>query len=224
MATAVLFDLYETLVTERGLQPTRAGSLGATLGLNPAQYRARWKALRPLVIRGERSLEQTLLDIGSELGVAVNPDTVRRVCAQRAQEKAVVFERIDADLVAMIRSLRDDGIRLAVLSNGLAEDLSPWPQSRLAGLFDVEMFSFAVGLAKPDAAIYLEAVRRLGVTTSDAVFIGDGGDDELGGATRAGVQAYRANWYATHPMVSHTSVDVSALDDWREIPALLSRG
>jgi hypothetical protein len=33
MVSAVVFDLFETLVTETGTQPTRASSVGAALGL-----------------------------------------------------------------------------------------------------------------------------------------------------------------------------------------------
>jgi HAD superfamily hydrolase (TIGR01509 family) len=221
VATAILFDLYETLVTERDTVQTRAGSLGEALGLDPKLYRPRWKALRPRVVRGELSLAQALHDIGSQLGVAVGSETVQRLCLQRAREKVVVFERIDPDLAAMIRALRDEGLRLAVLSNALAEDVSSWPGCSLDGLFDVEMFSFAAGVAKPDPAIYEEALRRLDVTTADAVFIGDGGDDELGGATRVGLRAYRAGWYATSTLPSAAETSVPTLTHWREIAAIL---
>jgi len=35
MISAVLFDLYETLITESVIRPTRASSLAPTLGLEP---------------------------------------------------------------------------------------------------------------------------------------------------------------------------------------------
>ena len=47
MITAVLFDLFETLVTESVVPPSRAGSLGEALGLDPVAFRAEWKARRP---------------------------------------------------------------------------------------------------------------------------------------------------------------------------------
>ena len=57
------------------------------------------------------------------------------------------------------------------------------------------MFSFEVGVAKPDPAIYLEAARRLRVDVSETCFIGDGADEELAGAERAGLHAIRALWF-----------------------------
>ena len=52
MISAVLFDLYETLVTESHSTPTRAASLGPALGVDPTAFKVQWKARRPLVILG----------------------------------------------------------------------------------------------------------------------------------------------------------------------------
>jgi putative hydrolase of the HAD superfamily len=57
------------------------------------------------------------------------------------------------------------------------------------------VFSFEVGTAKPEPRIYLEALQRLGVEGSNAVFIGDGADDELLGAERTGLRAAQAAWF-----------------------------
>jgi putative hydrolase of the HAD superfamily len=62
-----------------------------------------------------------------------------------------------------------------------------WPESELAGLFDAETFSSACGLVKPDAEIYLTTLRSLGVEPAAALFVGDGANDELGGAERVGM-------------------------------------
>ena len=65
----------------------------------------------------------------------------------------------------------------------------------LQDLVDVPIFSCVEGLIKPDSAIYELACDRLGVDVSDAVFVGDGGSDELCGADAAGVKAIWATWY-----------------------------
>jgi FMN phosphatase YigB (HAD superfamily) len=66
------------------------------------------------------------------------------------------------------------------------------PGSRV---LDASVFSFEVGTAKPESHIYLAAMQQLGVDVSNAVFIGDGGDDELLGAERAGRRAAQATWF-----------------------------
>ena len=95
----------------------------------------------------------------------------------------------------MIDGLRNRGIRLGVVSNCFAEDVVAWPNSSLASRFDCTVFSFEVGLAKPDPEIFREAARRLQVDVSQAWFVGDGGDEELSGAEQAGFRPFRALWF-----------------------------
>ena len=63
----------------------------------------------------------------------------------------------------MIDSLRSRGLRVGVVSNCIAEDVAAWPHSSLSARADCAVFSFEVGLAKPDREIYGEATRRLEV-------------------------------------------------------------
>lgn len=53
----------------------------------------------------------------------------------------------------------------------------------------------SAGLVKPDAKIYHLACQRLHVVPGHALFVGDGGSDELVGATNAGMTAYWATWF-----------------------------
>jgi len=192
---AILFDLYETLVTERDPTPTRAASLADVLGLDPTLYRPIWKRLRPRVVRGELSFAQALAHAATEAGVSVDCSVVERLCTHRLQEKAVVFQTISSEIATVIRRLHDRGIRLAVVSNGFAEDVAGWPTCVLSPSFDAAVFSCDVGIAKPHEGIYLEALQRLRVDACDALYIGDGGDDELTGAEQVGLRAMRATWF-----------------------------
>ena len=64
-----------------------------------------------------------------------------------------------------------------------------WPETAFQGLFDAEVFSSSVGLRKPDPRIYRLALGELGVEPAEAVFVGDGANDELAGAERVGMTA-----------------------------------
>jgi putative hydrolase of the HAD superfamily len=64
-----------------------------------------------------------------------------------------------------------------------------WDRTPLGGLFDSTIFSCSVGFSKPDRRIYELAADELGVETSDCLFVGDGANDELPGAERAGMTA-----------------------------------
>jgi HAD superfamily hydrolase (TIGR01509 family) len=82
-----------------------------------------------------------------------------------------------------------------LVTNSFAEDVAGWDSSPLHPFFDVALSSCVVGLAKPDSRMYLLACRNLDIAPGHALFIGDGADDELAGARRAGLQACQALWF-----------------------------
>jgi HAD superfamily hydrolase (TIGR01549 family) len=222
MIASILFDLYETLITEREAPSTRASALGERLGLDAAAYRSSWKRQRPRVVRGETSLSGALVNAGVELGRRVDLEVVRDVCVERCQEKAALFHRFDPGAVAAIRELRSRGIRLAVVSNCFAEDVTAWATCAVAEYFDVSAFSFQIGAAKPESRIYRYATQRLGVDPVDALYIGDGGDDELAGAERAGLRAAQAAWFRGE--VADLPARIPRLASWQSVLAFVAAG
>jgi putative hydrolase of the HAD superfamily len=134
----------------------------------------------------------------------------------------VLFQRFDPVAFGVLCQLGNLGCRLAVVSNCFAEDVEAWPRCPAAECFDTAVFSFEVGTAKPEPHIYLEAIERLGVDVSNTVFIGDGGDDELLGAERAGLRAAQATWF--HGGVAGLPRHVPRLSSWSEVLELATAG
>jgi putative hydrolase of the HAD superfamily len=88
-----------------------------------------------------------------------------------------------------ISELRSRGLRIGLVTICTDDVPALWPETPFHGLFDAEVFSCTVGLRKPDPRIYLLACEQLGVDPGDAVFVGDGANDELAGAERVGMTA-----------------------------------
>jgi putative hydrolase of the HAD superfamily len=195
MVRAVLFDLFETLITESPTQRAGVSSLGPELGCEREAFRQHWRAICPAVTVGRLSFRQALSDIATRLGGHAEDATLQRICDERIRAKAKAFEQIEQQVLTMIGHLRSRDLRLGIISNCFAEDGAACPRSSLASVFDCTVFSFEVGLAKPDPEIYLAATRRLHVDVSETWFIGDGMHEELSGAERAGVRAFRALWF-----------------------------
>ena len=195
MIKAVLFDLYETLITESHLAPTRASSLADVLGLERQAYRAEWKARRPRVVVGELSFADALAEVSQTLVRTVDTAAVQHICQQRTREKAAAFAHPDHQVMTLITGLGRRGVALGVVSNGFKEDVLPWSDCSLAPSFQCTAFSCEEGVAKPDPEIYLRAMGRLRVQPETTVYIGDGGDNELTGAEQAGLRAFRATWF-----------------------------
>lgn len=222
MIAAVLFDLYETLVTERDTTPVRASSLGERLGLDGTAFRKAWKPHRSRVIRGEVTFADALAEVGSSLGSTLNPAVVHRLCEERSREKSGLFGRFDPEALSCLRRLHERGLKLAVVSNCFAEDVRAWPDCGVVRWFDASVFSFDIGAAKPEPGIYLEATRRLRVEPGNAVFVGDGGDDELPGAERAGLRPAQAAWFRGE--LASLPPHIPRLSSWQAVLELVAAG
>jgi putative hydrolase of the HAD superfamily len=93
----------------------------------------------------------------------------------------------DGDTVEALHELRRRQYRLAVVSNCTEDVAIAWPETELAPLFDVAVFSAIAGFMKPDRRIYELACSELGVAPSDCMFVGDGANGELTGSQRVGM-------------------------------------
>jgi putative hydrolase of the HAD superfamily len=174
---AVVFDLWETLIDWN--REAAAKMLAEVEELVGPGFSERW----------ERSTSRYVAPIRAALADAgVGEQVMDRVCEiRRDYTRRSLVPRPGA--VETLRRLREIGIRVGLITV-CSEDVERlWPESPLAGLFDAEVFSSREGVAKPDPRIYLRCCELLGVEPQDAVFVGDGANDELDGARRVGMGA-----------------------------------
>jgi putative hydrolase of the HAD superfamily len=195
MIQAVLFDLFETLVTESAASVRRASSLAAELGVDETAYRKHWRSLRPDIVLGRCRFGDALTQIVHTLGGTPDERLLEQLRSERLKQKAAVLRAVEPDVLAAIDALRARGLKLAVVTNSFAEDVAGWDGSPLRPYFDIMLCSSVIGLAKPNPEIYLLACRELRVSPGRALFIGDGADKELDGARSAGLNASRALWF-----------------------------
>ena len=82
-------------------------------------------------------------------------------------------DRLDEELVALVRHLRGAGYRTALLSNAPAGLRQHVEQLGIADAFDDVVVSGCEGLIKPDPALFERTLARLGVPAGAAVFVDD---------------------------------------------------
>ena len=128
-------------------------------------------------------------------GATPDAAVIAQLHQERLAAKARPFTNIAAPIVGLIQRLHAMSIKLGVLSNAAWEEGAAWETCVLAPFFDTVVFSYQVGLMKPDPQVYWLACERLGTTAADTLFVGGGGSDELVGAAQAGLTAYWAQWY-----------------------------
>jgi putative hydrolase of the HAD superfamily len=93
------------------------------------------------------------------------------------------------DALPALDALRRAGARLAVVSNWDASLPEVLQRTGLAGRLDAVVASAVVGAAKPSPAIFVAALRAVGVPASAALHVGDTVDQDVLGARAAGIAA-----------------------------------
>lgn len=93
-----------------------------------------------------------------------------------------------------LRALKERGFVIGLISDCSSEVPAMWNESPFAALIDAPLFSATEGIKKPDTAIFLRVCERLQVKPSACLYVGDGGSDELVGATAAGMHAVQVRY------------------------------
>jgi HAD superfamily hydrolase (TIGR01509 family) len=197
MTRAVLFDLYETLVTHydpNWVPPVR--SIAERLGVEGAVYREHWPQLKRAWQTGEiEHYEEALARVCEVAGRKADTSILAELAQEYRATTARVFEEVAPEITEMLATLKRYGLVLGVVTNASDLDAEPWSGSALAPYFDDFVASQQVGMSKPDRKIYELACYRLETEPQQTVFVGDGGSNELSGAARTGMEAYWCTWF-----------------------------
>ncbi|MDD9268272.1 HAD family hydrolase [Paenibacillus sp. GCM10023248] len=117
-------------------------------------------------------------------------------------------------LLKMLMDLTNRGIKLALVSNGYGQfQYDNFKALGIGHLFDEVLISEWEGLRKPDPAIFIRALGKLGVQAENALFVGDHPINDIKASRNAGM---RAVWKRNG--VAEQEVDADAvIDDLDEI-------
>jgi putative hydrolase of the HAD superfamily len=184
---AVLIDLYDTLVWSRWA--TLRDLIEQRTGLDEGELVRAFVRTRPARSVGSfTSVEGDMTAVLNEAGIADDPTLVAELVEL---ERAFLVDGVHLyeDSLPVMRALRGREIRVAVVSNCSHSTRPIVDRLGLQDEADAVVLSYEVGVAKPDAGIYLTALERLRVAPDEAVFV----DDQAAycdGATMVGMSAY----------------------------------
>ena len=93
------------------------------------------------------------------------------------------------DVPEVLRMLRDDGLKIGIISNSLSGYYARLNLARDGVLkyFDVTAFSDEVGFRKPHPEIFLYALSKVGLSPREAVMVGDDPETDVVGAKSIGM-------------------------------------
>jgi putative hydrolase of the HAD superfamily len=95
------------------------------------------------------------------------------VRAERLLERMFAAGVLQADMLDFVRSLRQEGLRTALLSNSWGNTGFAYPRHLFPELFDVVVISAEVGMRKPEERIFRHTAALLGLEPQECVFIDD---------------------------------------------------
>lgn len=204
---AVIFDLFETLITEWGHKKYTKNEMCADLNIPREEFDLYWDEKEKDRYIGKMSFTDSIIYVCEKCGKQVDDLTLSGIIDKRLKTKSACFESLNPDVVPLLKELKAKGLKLGILSNCSSEEVTTIKQSKLYPYFDQITLSYEVGMQKPDICIYQETARLLGVDTVECIYVGDGGSNELPGARAAGMKAIQAKWYTNQHPSKRDSID-----------------
>jgi 2-haloacid dehalogenase len=224
--TLCVFDAYGTLFDVAGAARAAAAEPGGeTLAAHWPMLAETWRR-KQLEYSWIRALTGAHADFWT-----VTCDALDYALEEAGLSDDALAERLRAlyrelpaypEVPEMLRALRADGRRAAILSNGSPQMLdSAVMAAGIGGLLDDALSVEAVGVFKPARAVYDLVGARFGVGPAEVLFVSSNGWDVAGAAgygfetlwvNRAGAPVDRLPWRP-----AHVAADLSA------VPALAAR-
>lgn len=194
MIKAVIFDMYETLITlYAGMQYFRT-QIAADAGIPEGKFVEIWDTSDSDRTVGKVTFEEILGQILRANG-CYSEEKIKLIAGKRTRSREELFEHLHEGILPMLSGLKERGIQIGLISNCYSEEAVVIKNSILYPYFDAVCLSYDEGLAKPNPDIYIRCMQKLNVRAEDCLYIGDGGSDELEAAQRVGMQTAQAVWY-----------------------------
>jgi putative hydrolase of the HAD superfamily len=131
---------------------------------------------------------EMIKDIVTSLSIEIEEEKLLQILEVRKEryKKANIF--IKKSIMGTIFRLHSLGKKLILVSNADIIDKMYWSENPLSKYFSSSVFSYDVGILKPNKEIYQIALNSVNADINRSVFIGDGGHNELLGAKSLGFQ------------------------------------
>ncbi len=193
---AVIFDMYETLITHYDCPLYFSEQMGEDAGIKPELFRALWRPTENERSIGKLTVDEVVADILRQCE-CYSDELLKKIMDKRIATKEECFRHLHPEILGMLEMLKERKIKIGLISNCFSEEAAVIRESVLSPYFDAVILSYEQGVAKPDPLIYARCLAELGVKSEECLYVGDGGSNELQGAKEAGMKPLQAVWYLT---------------------------
>ena len=194
MIKAVIFDMFETLVTLFEGRTYFSENMAEDIGADITEFRKAWHKSEHDRSIGRMTMKEGIADTLRELGM-YDEKTVDMLFGNRLAALGDTFAAIPEASVELLKGLKERGIKVGLITNTFSDERDLIRASELFPYFDAAMISYEQGVLKPDPSMYLKIMEEFGVKPEECLYVGDGGSKELYAARDLGMNAVQALWF-----------------------------
>ena len=194
MIKAVIFDMFETLITHFQSPLYFGEQMAKDAGIPEEDFAAVWDPTGEDRTLGRMTFEEALKKTLEENG-KYSPELFDEIVSKRVETKKECFRHIHSDIMPLLSAIKVKGLSLGLISNCFSEEVPVIKGSVLYPFFDAVCLSYEQGVMKPDREAFFRCLDRLGLEPHECVYVGDGGSHELEAAREIGMPTYQAVWY-----------------------------
>ena len=204
MFKAVIFDMYETLITHYNCPLYFGTEMAKDAGIPKDEFQKLWRPTEYERSIGKLRLEEVIEMILKEHN-CYSDDLLKNIVDKRIAVKKECFRHMHEEIIPMLLKLKEKGILIGLISNCFSEEAKVIRESELFPYFDAVYLSYEQGIQKPDEEIYIRCMNTLNVKPEECLYIGDGGSNELEAAKKLGMKAMQAVWYLKSETIQNVS-------------------
>ncbi|SCY79540.1 putative hydrolase of the HAD superfamily [Lachnospiraceae bacterium XBB2008] len=194
MIKAVIFDMFETLVTLFEGRTYFGEHIAADVGADPTLFRREWHATEEARSTGKYTIEEGLEIVLKKMGL-YSEENVRLAASKRKGSLDDTFSNIPDDTIALLEELKKRNIKIGLITNTFSDERDYIRRSLLFPYFDVALISYEQGIVKPDPEMFTRMTDALGLRADECLYVGDGGSRELYAAREAGMHPLQCTWF-----------------------------
>ena len=194
MIKAVIFDMYETLITHYKSSLYFSPEMAEDAGIPVEKFLPLWRNTESERWVGKMTFEDTITMI-MEKNHCYSEENLKKITEKRIATKEEGFRQLHENIIPMMQALRQKGMLVGLISNCFSEEVTVIRRSILFPYFTQVYLSYEQGIQKPDPEIYKRCMRDFHVKPEECLYIGDGGSQELQAARTLGMKPLQAVWY-----------------------------
>ncbi len=194
MIKAVIFDMFETLVTLFTGSVYMGREIAAEIGLSEPKFREIWDTTDEARTLGKRTLESVIEEVLT-VNNCYSEELFERIITKRKRMIRESFEHIHPEIIPLFKWFKEQNIKIGLITNCFFEERDIIKNSVFFEYFDVMCMSCELGIKKPDIRIFQKCMKDLGLEPAECLYVGDGGSLELETAKSVGMHPLQAAWY-----------------------------